>query len=42
LQIPSSAIVIFSAGVVQTSTVSGANNIYTVTAAGPTDTVAIG
>jgi len=38
----STAIVTFSAGVTQTSAVVGTNRVYTVTAAGPTDTMTIG
>jgi hypothetical protein len=32
----------FSAGVTQTSSTVGSDDVYTVTAAGPTDTVTIG
>jgi hypothetical protein len=40
--LPVQAIASFSGGVTQTSAVVGANRVYTVTAAGPTDTVTIG
>ena len=40
--LPTQAGAIFSGGVTQTSAVVGANRVYTVTAAGPTDTVTIG
>jgi hypothetical protein len=39
--VPAQAIVTFSGGVTQTSTVVGFNRVYTVTAAGPTDEVTI-
>jgi hypothetical protein len=40
--LPIQAIVTFSGGVTQTSATVGSNVVYTVTAAGPTDTVTIG
>jgi hypothetical protein len=40
--VPAQAVVSFSGGVTQTSATVGANRVYTVTAAGPTDTVTIG
>jgi hypothetical protein len=40
--LPKQAIVSFSGGVTHTVTAVGLNNVYTVTAAGPTDTVTIG
>jgi hypothetical protein len=42
LSIPSAVTVTFSGGVTQTNAVVGENKVYTVTAAGPTDTVTIG
>jgi len=40
--LPIATTVTFSGGVTQTSSTSGVNKIYTVTAAGPTDTFTIG
>jgi hypothetical protein len=40
--LPIQASVSFSGGVSHTSTIVGVNRVYTVTAAGPTDTVTIG
>jgi hypothetical protein len=40
--LPTQAIATFSAGVTQTSAIVGDNRVYTVTAAGPSDTVTIG
>ncbi len=40
--LPVQATPTFSGGVTQTSAVVGINRVYTVTAAGPTDTVTIG
>jgi hypothetical protein len=40
--LPKQALVSFSGGVTHTVTPVGLNSVYTVTAAGPTDTVTIG
>jgi alpha-D-ribose 1-methylphosphonate 5-phosphate C-P lyase len=40
--VPTGSPVSFSGGVTQTSSIVGDNDVYTVTAAGPTDTVTIG
>jgi hypothetical protein len=42
LSISAQATVSFSGGVTQTNAKVGANRVYTITAAGPTDTVTIG
>jgi hypothetical protein len=40
--LPLQGLATFSGGVTQTSALVGTNRVYTVTAAGPTDTVTIG